>query len=75
MRNENFDKEAMERKIRNNIERGFTLEGILLALKEELKTNLEIIAIREARSAELSDQIEYLEEKYYAKPKGGQNRT
>jgi hypothetical protein len=70
MKNENFDKEAMERKIKKNLDKGFTIEGILLALKEELKTTLRGIQALEARGLELSDQIEYMEEKRFGKSDG-----
>jgi hypothetical protein len=64
MKNENFDKEAMERKIKKNIEAGFTIPQIKIALREELKVILESIQIKEARCVELNDQIDYMEEKY-----------
>jgi len=72
MKNENFDKEAMERKIKKNLEAGFKdLNGIRLALQDELKTNLDAIRVHETRALELSDQIEYIEEKLNDKPDSG----
>jgi len=63
-RSEGFDEEAMERKIKKNLEAKFTLKEILILLMEEQKAMLEQMRIREARVVELSDQIDYIQEKY-----------
>lgn len=60
-----FDKEAMERKIKNNLEK-FTIEQIGMALRLEKLEVLKSIQTKEARAAELEDQIIYLDE-YYGK--------
>ncbi len=60
---DDFDKEAMERKIKANMDKGFTMQDIRIALREELKAVLESIQIKEARGVELSDQIEYINER------------
>lgn len=68
-RKEGFDEEAMERKIKRNMEeKGFTVPQIQLALLEELKENIQQSQVHEARAAELSDQIDYINEKYMSKP-------
>jgi len=60
-----FDKEAMERKIKNNLGK-FTIEQIGMALRLEKLEVLKSIQTKEARAAELEDQIIYLDE-YYGK--------
>lgn len=63
-RSEGFDEEAMERKIRKNLDAGFQVKDILVLLMEEQKVMLEQIRIREVRAIELADQINYLREKH-----------
>lgn len=62
---DDFDKEAMERKIKKNLEH-FTLEQIKFGLMQEKLDVLKSIRVKEARAAELTDQIIYIE-KYYGK--------
>lgn len=62
---DDFDKEAMERKIKKNLEK-FTIEQIGMALRLEKLEVLKSIQVKEARAAELEDQIIYIEE-YYGK--------
>lgn len=61
---DNFNKEAMEEKIKLNEAKGFTPRKIQIALKEEQLTNLKQMAYLEERNIELQDQIDYMEEKY-----------
>ncbi len=64
---DNFDKEAMERKIKKNLEI-FTIEQIGFELMGEKIEVLKSIQVKEARAAELEDQIIYMNE-YYKKEK------
>lgn len=61
-----FDKAAMERKIKNNLDRGFSLLQIKFELMREKLEVLQSVRLKEARAAELEDQIIYMEE-YYGK--------
>jgi hypothetical protein len=63
-RSADFDNEAMERKIKKNLDAGFTVPTIKIALLEELQDHLKNIRIREARMIELTDQMDYMNEKY-----------
>lgn len=60
---DDFDKEAMERKIKKNLEH-FSIEQIKFALMSEKLEVLKSIRIQEARAAELADQITYMDENY-----------
>lgn len=62
---DDFNKEAMEEKIKVNVDKGFTLQGILLDMKKEQLENCKAISVREARNIELQDQIEYIEQEYF----------
>ena len=64
MRSENFNEEAMEQKIKVNKEKGFDIPGIKVALKEEMIRIFQQIRLLESRNVELSDQIDYMDEKY-----------
>ena len=61
---DDFNKEAMERKIKKNLEAGFTIEQMKIALRDEKLSVLKSIQIKEARAAELEDQIIYMDEYY-----------
>ena len=61
---DDFDRQAMEEKIRKNIEAGWTFPKIKEALMDEKKAVLERMQTLEARVVELSDQIEYMEGDY-----------
>lgn len=67
MRAEDFDEEAMERKIEKNLKSGFDITGIKTALLDEASQNIRESRLREARAAELLDQIDYMNEKYGGK--------
>ena len=64
MNNPDFNKEAMEHKIKLNIEAGWKISGMYLALLREQKKLLESMQILETRDTELNDQVEYLKENY-----------
>ena len=61
MISDNFDRKGMDEKIKKNLEAGFTIPGIKVELRKELKDILESIQISEARAVELTDQIEYMD--------------
>ena len=61
---DDFNKEAMERKIKKNLEAGFTIEQMKIVLRDEKLSVLKSIQIKEARAAELEDQIIYMDEYY-----------
>lgn len=61
---DDFDKKAMDEKIRLNVEKGIPVKKIYIMLKEEQLEHCQAISIKEARNAELQDQIEYIEEQY-----------
>lgn len=61
---DDFNKEAMREKVRKNLENGFTLAGILEALKKEKIDHLTEMRRRELRVIELTDQIEFMEQEY-----------
>lgn len=63
---DDFDRVAMEEKIRKNLEAGWSLDGIRRALIEEELTLLNKMKTLEERVIQLSDQLEYLE-RYYVK--------
>lgn len=58
-----FNVEAMEEKIKINIEKGFTIDKIKIALREELIANRKYALTLEQRATELFDQIEYMEKR------------
>lgn len=64
MRSDNFNEEAMERKIKKNLEAGLNMIDIKIALREELKEVLKSIQIKEARATELTDQLDYMKKKH-----------
>ena len=53
----------MDVKIKTNIEKGFTLAGIKIALREELISNRKFALKLEQRATELFDQIEYMDKR------------
>lgn len=59
-----FNKEAMREKVKNNMDLGFTIPGIKIALQEEQLANLKAMNVLEQRNLELADQIEFMEEEY-----------
>lgn len=61
---EGFNMEAMEEKIKKNLDAGFTLEDIKIKLREELIANLKEVRNIEARNLELTDQMEYMDRIY-----------
>lgn len=69
MRRADFDEKAMELKINKNLDRGLTLREILSLLLGEALENQNKIILLETRGSELSDQIDYIREKYF--PNGG----
>ncbi len=58
-----FNIKAMEEKIKINIEKGFTIEKIKIALREELMDNRKVALKLEQRATELFDQIEYIDKR------------
>lgn len=64
MISDNFNRQAMEEKIKKNISLGFSLQDILRFLMAEEDRTLKEILIKEARIVELSDQIEYIKQEY-----------
>jgi len=63
-RSDDFNEQAMEEKIKKNIERGFTHKTILIELLSEQKKCFESMRTLEARAVELEDQIDYMREKH-----------
>lgn len=61
---DDFDKEGMREKIRTNQAKGFTISEIKFLLLKEKMDLLRSIGVSEARAAQLSDQIEFIEEEY-----------
>ena len=61
---DNFNKDAMREKIRINLEKGWNIESIRLALMEEKLAALEKMQNIEARVVELTDQIEFIDEEH-----------
>ena len=57
-----FDAEAMEKKIENNLAK-FTIDEMKIALRKELIANRKSALILEQRATELLDQIEYMDKK------------
>lgn len=61
---DDFNKDAMREKVKKNVDAGWTINGMKIALREEQIACMEKIAIAEARIAELRDQIEFLDQEY-----------
>lgn len=64
MRSDNFNEEAMEKKIKKNQFRGFSNKKFQLALMQEYMSILERMKPLQIRAVELSDQIDYMKEKH-----------
>jgi hypothetical protein len=64
MRADDFNEEAMEVKIKNNMVRGLTKAQILTELEKERLQCFQSMRTCEMRAAELSDQIDYMREKH-----------
>lgn len=62
--NQEFNKDAMEQKIYDNIQRGFTIKDIYKLLCEEFLECRKKVLVYEQRSVELQDQIKYMKNKY-----------
>ena len=62
-----FNCEAMEQKIKDNIVRGFSVKKTEILLLEEQLENTKKIFIAEQRNVELQDQIEYIRTNYAGK--------
>ena len=54
----------MDEKIHINLDKGFSIQGILIELLKESLENLKKMQTLEARNVELADQIDYIKEKY-----------
>ena len=61
-----FNVEAMEKKIKNNLESGNfkDIPALKISLRQELIENRRSALQFEHRATELQDQIEYMDEKY-----------
>ncbi len=64
MRSDNFNETAMELKIKNNEDRGFNKKQIQIELMKEYMQVLENMKPLQIRAVELSDQIDYMKDKY-----------
>jgi len=62
-----FNNQAMEEKIANNLKAGFSIQEIYIELCKELRSNIQALNIKHLRNVELSDQIEYIENNYLTK--------
>lgn len=61
---DDFNSQAMEQKIRTNLDLGWTIDGIKAALRTESSELIQKMRVMEARVLELQDQIEYMDKNY-----------
>lgn len=59
-----FDYDAMATKVKKNLDAGFDIKGIKIALREEFIQNRKQVLLLEQRAVELMDQVEYMDKKY-----------